>query len=251
MGAMKTVQRRYSTTSLDIQVPDAATVLEYGTDAFPVIDVHPDPKQAVRSGFPPPSDPARAGDHVVIAFDDGFKSTTADRYVIPIMIDTLTAAGVRDEDIELVAAVGGHRKCMPLELPKQLLGPELYLRFCPFGGGASPIRNHNCTEGNAYLGVSDTGDHVECDRAVQEADLVVNTGSIKPLGFGGDSGQGVSIGLAGAWTVDSLHRHAVYRAREALHGECDPAKNVYRKHKLAVHRKIEEATESASSRPIR
>jgi len=251
MGAMKTVQRRYSTTSLDIQVPDAATVLEYGTDAFPVIDVHPNPKQAVRSGFPPPSDPARAGDHVVIAFDDGFKSTTADRYVIPIMIDTLTAAGVRDEDIELVAAVGGHRKCMPLELPKQLLGPELYLRFCPFGGGASPIRNHNCTEGNAYLGVSDTGDHVECDRAVQEADLVVNTGSIKPLGFGGDSGQGVSIGLAGAWTVDSLHRHAVYRAREALHGECDPAKNVYRKHKLAVHRKIEEATESASSRSIR
>ena len=245
---MKTARMRYSTAWMDIQVPDTATVLEYGTDAFPAIDVHPNPKQAVRDalqspiGAPPLSDLARAGDHVVIAFDDSFKCTDANRYVIPIILDTLTTVGVRDEDIELVAAVGGHRKCMPLELREQLLGPELYRRFCPFDGGASRIRSHDCTEGNVYLGVSDTGDHVEYDRAVQEADLVVYAGSIKPLGFGGYSGQGISIGLAGARTLDSLHSHAVYKTREVLHGECDPARNLYRKHKLAVHRKIEEAT---------
>ncbi len=248
MVQAKTVQMRYSTAWMDIQVPDTATVLEYGTDAFPEIVVHPDPMQAVRdalrhpTGAPPLPDLACAGQHVAIAFDDSFKSTDANRYVIPIIIEELTKAGVREEDIELVAAVGGHRKCMPLELREQLLGPELYRRFCPLDGGASRIRNHDCTEGNVYLGVSDLGDHVEHDRILQEADLVIYAGSIKPLGFGGYSGQGVSIGLAGARSLDSLHSHAVYKTREALNGECDPKKNIYRAHKLAVHRKIEEAT---------
>jgi len=248
MAKMKTVRVRYSTTWRDIQVPDTATVLEYGSDAFPKIEIHQDPHRAVRDalqhpiGAPPLADLARPGQHVAIAFDDTFKTTDANRYVIPIVIDELVKAGVREEDVELIAAVGGHRKCMPLELREKLLGPELYRRFCPFDGGASRIRNHDCTEGNVYLGVSDFGDQVEYDRCVQEADLVIYAGSIKPLGFGGYSGQGVSIGLAGARSLDSLHSHAVYKTREVLNGECDPQKNIYRAHKLAVHRKLEEAT---------
>jgi len=248
MAGTQTVRMRYSTSWMDIEVPSTATVLEYGSDAFPAIEVHPDPEGAVREalahpiGAPPLADLARPGQRVAIAFDDTFKSTDANRYVIPVVIDVLTKAGVREEDIELVAAVGGHRKCMPLELREKLLGPELYRRFCPFEGGASRIRNHDCTEGNVYYGVSETGDHVEYDRVVEEADLLIYAGSIKPLGFGGYSGQGVSIGLAGARTLDCLHSHAVYKTREVLNGECDPEKNVYRKHKLAVHKKLEEAT---------
>jgi len=248
MAKSKVVRMRYSTTWLDIRVPETATVFEYGSDAFPEITVHPQPEKAVRQalqqpiGAPPLADLAKRGDHVVIAFDDSFKNTDANRYVIPIIIETLAQGGVREEEIELVAAVGGHRKCMPLELREKLLGPELYRRFCRFDGGMSRIRNHDCTEGNVYLGVSDFGDHVEYDRAVQEADLLIYAGSIKPLGFGCYSGQGVSIGLAGARSLDSLHSHAVYKTREVLNGECDPKKNIYRAHKLAVHRKLEEAT---------
>ena len=248
MTRSKAVRMRYSTTWMDIRVPETATVLEYGSDAFPEIALHPHPEKAVREALqnpiaaPPLSELVASGDHVVIAFDDSFKTTDANRYVIPIVIEALTQAGVREEEIELVAAVGGHRKCMPLELRDKLLGPELYRRFCPFDGGVSRIRNHDCTEGNVYLGVSDLGDHVEYDRAVKDADLLIYAGSIKPLGFGGYSGQGVSIGLAGARSLDSLHSHSVYKTREVLNGECDPKKNVYRAHKLAVHRKLEEVT---------
>jgi len=246
MGEMKTVRMRYSTAWMDIRVPDSATVLEYGSEAFPEIEVHPHPEEAVREalrhpiGAPPLAELARPGQHVAIAFDDTFKTTDANLYVIPIIIEELGKAGIPEQDIELVAAVGGHRKCMPLELRDKLLGPELYRRFCPFEGGASRIRNHDCTEGNTYFGVSDLGDHVEYDDVVQQADLVIYAGSIKPLGFGGYSGQGVSIGLAGARTLDCLHSHAVYKTREVLNGECDPEKNIYRAHKLAVHRKLEE-----------
>ena len=242
----QTVRMRYSTTWMDVEVPSTAAVLEYGSEAFPEIAIHPHPEDAVREalarpiGAPPLAELARPGQHVAIAFDDSFKTTDANRYVIPIIIEELAKAGVDEEDIELVAAVGGHRKCMPLELRDKLLGPELYRRFCPFEGGPSRIRNHDCTEGNIYFGVSDLGDHVEYDRVVQEADLVIYAGSIKPLGFGGYSGQGVSIGLAGARTLDCLHSHAVYKTREVLNGECDPTKNIYRAHKLAVHRKLEE-----------
>jgi len=248
MKRLKTVRMRYSTTWMDIQVPESAFVLEYGSEHFPIINVHPEPERAVRDalaapiGGPPLAELVRAGQHVVIAFDDSFKNTDANRYVIPIVIEILTQGGVREQDIELVAAVGGHRKCMPLELREKLLGPKLYRRFCPFDGGASRIWNHDCTEGNVYLGVSDLGDHVEYDRVVQDADLLIYAGSIKPLGFGGYSGQGVSIGLAGARSLDSLHSHSVYKTREVLNGECDPEKNVYRAHKLAVHRKVEEIT---------
>jgi hypothetical protein len=248
VSKLKTVRMRYSTAWMDIRVPAAATVLEYKTPAFPEIPVHPHPEEAVRDalhhpiGAPPLPELVSAGCRVVIAFDDSFKSTDANRYVIPVVLDVLAKAGVREEDVELVAAVGGHRKCMPLELREQLLGPDLYRRFCPFEGGASRVRNHDCTEGNVYLGVSDLGDHVEYDRAVVDADVLIYAGSIKPLGFGGYSGQGVSIGLAGARSLDSLHSHSVYKTREVLNGECDPKKNVYRAHKLAVHRKLEEVT---------
>ena len=124
----QTVRMRYSTAWMDIQLPDSATVLTYGSEAFPEIPVHPDPQAAVREairspiGAPPLADLAKAGQHVAIAFDDSFKATDANRYVIPIIVDELIAAGVREEDIELVAAVGGHRKCMPLELRDEILG---------------------------------------------------------------------------------------------------------------------------------
>jgi nickel-dependent lactate racemase len=247
MPGTKTVQMRYSTAWMDIQVPERATVLQYGTPEFPEIPVHPNPQKAVREalrnpiGAEPLSEVVRPGDRIAIAFDDGFKKAEANKYVIPIVIETLGTAGVSEEDIELIAAVGGHRKCLPSELRDELLGRELYHRFCPFDGGASRIRSHDCTEGNVYLGESDYGDLVEYDRVVKEADLVIYAGSIKPLGFGGYSGQGVAIGLAGARSLDSLHSHSVYKTQEVLNGECDPAKNIYRAHKLAVHRRIEQA----------
>jgi len=158
MTRSKAVRMRYSTTWMDIRVPETATVLEYGSDAFPEIAIHPHPEKAVREALqnpiaaPPLSELVASGDHVVIAFDDSFKTTDANRYVIPIVIEALTQAGVREEEIELVAAVGGHRKCMPLELRDKLLGPELYRRFCPFDGGASRIRNMTVPRGTSTSG---------------------------------------------------------------------------------------------------
>jgi len=243
----KSVQMQCSTGFVEIQVPERATVLQYGGEAFPPIPAHPDPERAAREalanpvGAPPLRELVGAGNKVTIAFDDPFKSPAPIQITIPAVLEELLGAGVREEDIELVCAGGGHRKRTPLEI-RDLLGPAIYDRFCPFDGGASQIRSHDCTVGNVYLGKTPLGDHVEYDEALVESDLVIYAGTIVPQAFGGYAGQGTVIGLAGGRTLDSLHSYAVYKTRDVMNAEYLPEKNRYRQHKMAVHAELEART---------
>jgi len=244
---MKNVTVQYATGWKDITVPDAATVLQYGTPDYPEIPLHPDPEGAVRHALENPvameplADLVKPGSRVTIAFDDGFKHPLPLKTIMPILLDELNRIGVPDEDIDLVCAIGGHRKCTSFEL-RDLLGDEVYRRFCPFDGATSRIRNHDCIDGNVFLGTTEYGDHVEYDHAVIDADQLIYVGTIKPLGFGGYAGQGVAIGLASHRTLDSLHAYSIYKTLDVLNAEYLPEKNVYRRHKLAVHALIEKAT---------
>jgi len=243
----KKVRMQYSTSYVDIDVPESATVLQYGKGPFPAIPAHPNPEHAARDALANPVGAPRlhelvhAGSKVTIAFDDPFKSPAPIKITIPAVLENLLEAGVQEEDIELVSAGGCHRKRTPLEI-RDLLGPEIYDRFCPFDGGASRIRSHDCTQGNAYLGETELGDHVEYDEALVNSDLVIYAGTIVPQAFGGYAGQGTVIGLAGQRTLDSLHSYAVYKTRDVMNAEYLPEKNRYREHKLAVHAELEAQT---------
>ena len=67
-------------------------------------------------------------------------------------------------------------------------------------------------------------------------------GTVYPVPYGGYSGQGAVIGLASTRALRSLHSYEVFRTSGVLHADYRPDKNVYRKHKLAVHEKIESDT---------
>jgi len=232
---------------VDATVPDSAIVLQYGCDLFPETKPLSDPAKVAREalaspiGSAPLADLVSEGSRVTIAFDDPFKSPAPIRITIPAVVEELLRAGVAEGDIDLVCAGGGHRKRTPLELRK-LLGAEIYDRFCAFDGGVSRIRCHDCTADNVYLGQTELGDHVEYDKALAESDLVVYAGTIVPQAFGGYAGQGAAIGLAGARTLDSLHSHHVYKRKEIMNSNYLPEHNIYRRHKLAVHRVLEEKT---------
>ena len=244
---MKKVTVQYANTWKEISVPDSATVLRYGTPEYPEMTLHPDPQAAVRSalanpiGMEPLADFVRPGNTVTIAFDDGFKHPVPLKTIMPILLEELNRIGVPDEKIDLVCAVGGHRKCTVFEL-RNLLGDAVFDRFCPFDGATSRIRNHDCIDGNVFLGVTEYGDHVEYDHALVDSDHLIYVGTIKPLGFGGYAGQGVSIGLASHRTLDSLHAYSIYKTLDVLHAEYLPEKNIYRQHKLATHALIEKVT---------
>ena len=240
----KKVQMQSSVGYVEISVPASATILQYGDARFPPIPAHPEPERAAREalanpiGAPQLSELVRAGSKITIAFDDPFKSPAPIKITIPAVLEELLRVGVQEKDIDLVCAGGGHRKRTPLEI-RDLLGPEIYDRFCSFDGGASRIRSHDCTQGNVYLGETELGDQVEYDEAVVKSDLVIYAGTIVPQAFGGYAGQGAAIGLAGGRTLDSLHSHAVYKTRDVMNAEYLPEKNRYRQHKMAVHSELE------------
>jgi nickel-dependent lactate racemase len=244
----KKVTMEYKDTWTEIVVPETARVLRYGTPEFPEIPIHPNPEKAVREALENPiemerlPDLVKRGSKVTIAFDDPIKHPELSlRIIIPIVVEELLKAEVREEDITLLCAIGAHCKLRRSEL-KALLGSEVYGRFRPFDWREGRIVNHDCLEGNVYLGETSLGDEVEYNRAVVEADQLIYVGTVYPVPYGGYSGQGVAIGLASARALNSLHSYEIFRTPPVLHGDYRPERNIYRKHKLAAHDKVESAT---------
>jgi len=247
MAKTKSVRIEYKDSWIDISVPEASRVVQYGTPAFPEIPVHPDPEQAVREALQNPvgmggiPDLVKKGSKVTIAFDDPIKHPEPIKIIIPIVVEKLLEAGVIEKDITLLCANGTHCKWRPGEL-EALLGSGLYKRFRPFSWSEGAILNHDCIQDNVYLGETSLGDEVEHNKAVMEADQLIYAGTVYPIPYGGYGGQGVTIGLGSMRALNSLHSYDVYRTVDSLHADYRPEKNLYRKHKLAVHEKIENAT---------
>jgi lactate racemase len=233
---------------IKISVPESSAVVRYGTEMFPAIPLNPNPTQTVFEALSNPvgmeriEDLVGKGSRVTIAFDDPIKRPEkVHPVVIPVVLEILSKAGVRDEDITLLSANGVHCKWRPNEL-KAILGPDLYQRFRPCGWREGRILNHDCTQGNRFLGETELGDEVDYDAALVESDQIIYVGTVYPVPFGGYSGQGLTIGLGSLKALNSLHSYDVYKTPQSLHGDYRPDRNLYRRHKLAVHEKIEAYT---------
>jgi nickel-dependent lactate racemase len=244
----KRVKIEYKDDWTEISVPESSRMLQYGTEEFPEIPVHPEPGKAVREALKNPigmegiPDLVKRGSKVTIAFDDPIKHPEPSlRVIIPIVVEELRNAGVREEDITLLCAVGAHCKLRPHEF-RALIGLESYDRFRPFDWKDGRLASHDCLDGNVYLGDTELGDEVDYNRAVAEADQVIYIGTVYPVPYGGYAGQGAVIGLASTRALRSLHSYDIFRTSGVLHADYRPDKNIYRKHKLAVHEKIESAT---------
>jgi len=245
MAKTQNVAIEYRNTWIDISVPENAEIFQYGTPEFPEIPIHPDPEQAVRDALENPIGIERIPElvkresTVTIAFDDQLKSPAeALRVIIPMVVNELLKAGVNEENISLLCASGTHCKRRPDEL-KALLGEQTYQRFRPFTWREGRIYNHDCSEGNIYLGETEIGCEVDHNSVLLKSDLLIYIGTIYPVSYGGYPGQGIVIGLASQRALKSLHSYDVFRVGGALSGDFRPEKNIYRRHKLAVNEKIE------------
>jgi len=119
------------------------------------------------------------GDKVVIVTSDVTRPTGSDVY-LPMLVERLNAAGIRDRDIEIVIALGIHRKQTEAE-HRKIVG-ELY--------GRITVTDHDCDDPGAlvYLGDTARGVPVEINRHVAEADRLILTGAVTFhyfAGFGG------------------------------------------------------------------
>jgi nickel-dependent lactate racemase len=117
--------------------------------------------------------------------------------MLPVLLDELNAAGVRDDDITVLFGMGIHRPHTEGER-ESMVGREIYKR----------IRCADSTEGEYRLvGVSSRGTPYYVNAVAAECDLLVCTGNIDYHYFAGYSGGAKAVlpGAANKETIDRNH----------------------------------------------
>ena len=124
---------------------------------------------------------ARPGMEVVLLFDDLQRPTPA-HLALPEIMDRLNQAGVPDERITAVCALGTH-PVLTLEEMKMKVGDEAYARLKNRLFSHDPHAKDNIIVGKTHRGIL-----VEMNRHVALADLAIGVGECMPhpiAGFGG------------------------------------------------------------------
>lgn len=141
----------------------------------------------------------KPSDRVIIVSDDNTRLTPADR-IIPPLLERLNAAGVPDDRIACIMALGTHRYMTDAEMAAKV-GERVYRRIRVF--------NHEWRDPDALvdLGTSSQGTPLLVNRAVAEADVVIGLGAIVPHHIPGFSGSSKIIqpGVCGARTTAETH----------------------------------------------
>ncbi len=241
---MKQVRIEYGDSTMDIEVPESAVVTpgENFVEPKPLEDPVEATRQALAEplGSPPLRDQVGPGSKVVIVFPDrvkgGMHATAHRRVTIPLLVEELTAAGVDEQDIKLICAIGLHRKNR-LDEFEAYLGREIVERF---RGERLVNQDPEDPEGVVKLGETDHGDLVEVNRDVVESDLTIVLGHTMGNPYGGYSG-GYKTSTTGLTTWRSIRGH---HTPETLHREdFVPASSHshFRNQLTKIGEKIEEA----------
>ena len=176
--------------------------LKYGSTIF-TLDLPPERLAGVVAPSPPvitesPADiihaaldgcgtflaPFGPGTKVVIVTSDITRYTGSDIY-LPLLVERLNRCGVADADIEIIIALGIHRKQTEHEHQK-ILGP-LY--------GRIRVSDHECDAHDAltFIGKTTNGIEVSINRKAVEADHLILTGTIGFHYFAGFGGGRKSV----------------------------------------------------------
>ncbi|HEU0265490.1 MAG TPA: nickel-dependent lactate racemase [Geobacterales bacterium] len=124
------------------------------------------------------------GQRVVIVVSDITRASCS-HLVLPPLVERLYSRGIGRQDLEIVIALGIHRRQSEQE-HRQLLGPLF---------GEVRVVDHDCDDTGklVYLGTTSNGIPVEINRSVAEADQVILTGTIGYHYFAGFGGGRKSI----------------------------------------------------------
>jgi len=139
---------------------------------------------------------AKGKEKVVILVDDIYRPTPAHK-LVPIILKELKMAGVKEENVKIIIAIGAHRPHVGQDLIKKF-GREVL--------SSVEIFNHNPYQNLTYLGVSIRGTPIYINKDIVEADLKIGVGCIIPhsIGFGG-GGKIIFPGVAGIESIVRNH----------------------------------------------
>ena len=153
--------------------------------------------QALREPIasPPLRELVKPGDSVAVVFSDLTRPMPNDR-VLPVLLAELASAGVPDERVVLVNALGTHRLQTEEEL-RRMLGDSIARRYA--------IVQHDAWDASQLAPViaNRAGRMVRVNRAYLEADVRILTGFVEPHFFAGFSGGPKAV-LPGIADIDAI-----------------------------------------------
>lgn len=164
-----------------------------------------DPMAAIEAALDAPLDSpaletlARGARTATIVITDSTRPCP-DHLLVEAIVGRLNNAGIPDDRITLLIAIGMHRGSTEAERIEKL-GPEL-VRRCRVEDSAATDEALQVD-----FGVTPAGVPARVDRRAAEADLLISTGIVEPHQYAGFSGgwKTVGIGSAGAATISVLH----------------------------------------------
>jgi lactate racemase len=204
----------YEGGKIDFSLPAAWKVI-CDQDQFPapvVADVRSEIARALDNpiGSTPMEGLVKPGMQVALLFDDLQRPTPAD-LALPQIMDRLNRAGVPDDRISAVCAMGTH----PIPNDEQLrakVGDEVLARL------KGRVYRHDAkSPDNLLVGTTQFGDLVEINRTVAQADLAIGVGQCMPHPGAGYSG-GYKIILPGVSSYRAVAGHHFTLPRQSLGG---------------------------------
>lgn len=158
-------------------------------------------------GTPCLRDMAKPGQKIAIVTSDITRPCPS--YVmLPPLLSELTAAGIADQDITIVIALGSHRK-QTEEEKKKLVGEAVYERI-------AVVDSNAC--GYVHMGETSIGTPIDISTPVAEADFKICLGNIEYHYFAGYSGGAKAI-MPGVSTRDAIQaNHSMMVRDEACAG---------------------------------
>ena len=146
----------------------------------------------------------KAGDKVCLVISDVTRRWQSPETYIPLLVEELESAGVRDEDILIISATGTHRRQTPEE-HAGLVTRAVYDRIT--------LVDHVCTdeENLTYVGTTTRGTPVWLDKRALACDKIILTGGVVyhfMAGFGGGR-KSILPGIAGRETIMKNHNLAL------------------------------------------
>ena len=145
------------------------------------------------------SEAARGAARVVIVADDLTRQTPVDT-IIPLLLEELHGAGISDDQVTVIVALGTHRP---------MTQEEIDVRFSPEVTSRVRVINNPWQDRSQLINLGSTmnGTPIWLNREAYEADFVIGVGSIVPHHIPGYSGGAKIIqpGISGPETTGHTH----------------------------------------------
>ena len=194
---------KYGKGEVDFEIPENQMLYELvGTNRPPLSNLgeayvlaldHPIDSAPLREIVKP-------GDNVVITVSDITRGWQKNAETLPFLLDYLNKAGVSEEDVTIIIAVGAHRQNTPEEFI-ELCGQEVCHRV--------RVVNHNAWDDDStvYLGKTSRNTPVSINRLAVEADRLILTGGVIyhfMVGYGGGR-KSIMPGICSNETIQRCH----------------------------------------------